>query len=358
MMMRACGLAVGWVFGVAWLNRVVLSLLLVTIPSLSRGDQPDSDGGSNYEQDLGALVRRAQASAVKIYGAGGGGLVAYQSGFLVSPLGHVATAWSHVLDVEPVVVLDDGRRFPSKIVGFEPRLDLAVLKIEAEELPYLELAPELPELADPILAISNLFGIASGDEPASVMKGAIAAITRLDARRGTFKTPYTGTVLILDLVANNPGAAGGAVIAADGRAVGMLGKELRDASAGVWLNYALPSQVLREAIANIVAGRAVVATDNSLPVLPRERSHNPTTLGLSLIPNVLEITPAFVDRVLPSTPAARADIRADDLILLVGNTRIDSQRTFIETLRRIDRRDPVVLTLQRGPRIVSARLEP
>lgn len=347
-----------WVVGMTRLAWVALGLWLLSMPSLSRGDQPGAAEGANYEPDLGSLVRRAQASAVKIYGAGGGGLVAYQSGFLVSPIGHVATAWSHVLDVEPVVVLDDGRRFPSKIVGFEPRLDLAVLKIEAEELPYLELVPELPELADPILAISNLFGIASGDEPASVMKGAVSAITRLDARRGTFKTPYTGTVLILDLVANNPGAAGGAVIAADGRAVGMLGKELRDASAGVWLNYALPSQALREAIANIVAGRAVVAADNSMPLLPRERSHDPATLGLNLIPNVLEITPAFVDRVLPRTPAARADIRADDLILLVGNTRIDSQRTFLDTLRRIDRRDPVVLTLQRGARIVSARLEP
>jgi S1-C subfamily serine protease len=311
-----------------------------------------------YEAELGVLVRKSQRAAVKIYGAGGGGLVAYQSGFLVSPEGHIATAWSHVLDVEPVVVLDDGRRFNAKIVGFEPQLELAVLKIDADDLPYLELASESPELADPILAVSNLFGIASGGEPASVMQGSVSSISRLDARRGTFKTPYTGTVLILDLVANNPGAAGGAVVGGDGRAVGMLGKELRDAAAGVWLNYALPSSSLREAVANIVAGRTVVASEPTSPALARDQSHQPETLGLSLIPNVLESTPAFVDRVAPASPAARADVRPDDLILLIGNTRIDSQRTLLETLRRIDRRDPVVMTLQRGSQIVSVTLQP
>lgn len=313
---------------------------------------------SAYEAELSVLVRKSQRAAVKIYGAGGGGLVAYQSGFLVSPEGHIATAWSHVLDVEPVVVLDDGRRFNATIVGFEPRLELAVLKIEAGELPYLELAESLPELADPILAVSNLFGIASGGEPASVMHGSVSAISRLDARRGTFKTPYTGNVLILDLVANNPGAAGGAVVGVDGRAVGMLGKELRDAAAGVWLNYALPASSLREAIGNIVAGRAVVASASETPPLPRDRSHHPEALGLNMIPDVLEHTPAFVDRVQADSPAARAEVQPDDLILLVGNTRISSQRSLRETLRRIDRRDRVVLTLQRGTQIISVTLQP
>lgn len=311
-----------------------------------------------YEPNLGTLVRKAQRAAVKVYGAGGGSMVAYQSGFLVSPSGHVATAWSYVLDVEPIVVLDDGRRFEAKIVGFEPRLDLAVLKIDADDLPYLELASELPEAAEPVLAISNLFGIAAGDEPASVLQGTVSAVASLDARRGTFKTPYTGSVLILDLIANNPGAAGGAVVTSDGRAVGMLGKELRDGSTGVWLNYALPSSVLREAIANIVAGRAVVEIEPTTPMLARDKSHAPETLGVGMIPDVLENTPAFIDRVEPKSAAARADVRPDDLVLLVGNTRIDGQRTLLDSLRRIDRRDPVVMTLQRGSQIVSVTLSP
>src|SRR6056297_3021758 len=88
-------------------------------------------------------VRDAQERVVKIYGAGGlAGLEAYQSGFLVSPEGHVATAWSYVLDVDPIVVLDDGRRFESTIVGFEPSLELAVLKIEASGVPFFRFSAE------------------------------------------------------------------------------------------------------------------------------------------------------------------------------------------------------------------------
>lgn len=356
--------AAGRSVGAMLLAARLLAAALLTLPAISLGaDQAGAPAVLAAAEKLGGgslsvWARQAQAAACKIYGAGGGGLDAYQSGFLVSPEGHVATAWSHVLDVDPVVVLDDGRRFPSTIVGFEPQLELAVLKIDADELPYFELAEQLPEVVEPVLAVSNLFGIASGGEPASVMLGSVAAISRLDAHRGTFKTPYRGPVLILDLIANNPGAAGGAVLTRDGRVVGMLGKELRDSASGVWLNYALPASTLREAIAAIVDGRSVVSASPDQPLLPLDQAHSPDSLGIVLLPEVLENTPAFIDDVRLDSPADAAGLLPDDLILLVGSTRIDSQRSLRDTLRRIDRRDPLQLTLQRGPQIVSVRLTP
>jgi len=328
--------------------RMIAILFCVSLPVIN---------GDAAEPELGSIVRKTQAAAVKIYGAGGAGMEAYQSGFLVSPDGHIATVWSYVLDVEPVVVLDDGRRLDGVIVGFEPELELAIIKVDADELPYLALSETMPEIADPVLAVSNLFGIATGNEPASVMQGMVAAVTSLDARRGTFKTPYSGPVMVLDLIANNPGAAGGVVVDANGVAVGMLGKELRDASAGVWLNYALPAAKLRPAIADIVAGR----TRETKPMtneLPIGKSHSLVTLGLGLVPDVLELTPAFVDHVLAKSPAATADVRPDDLILMVGNTRIDNQRTLMTLLRSLDRRDAVMLTVQRESRIVSIKIQP
>jgi serine protease Do len=298
---------------------------------------------------------------VKVYGAGGlSGLEAYQSGFLVSPDGHVATAWSYVLDVEPIVVLDDGRRFESKIVGFEPSLELAVLKCDGvSELPFFGVSEQTPcDWGDPILAVSNLFGIASGSEPASVMQGSIAALAELDARRGTFKTPYRGKVLVLDLIANNPGAAGGAVINARGELVGMLGKELRDSATGVWLNYALPVSALRTAIGDIIAGRKTTVATQTDPKLPREQSHNLEALGLVMIPDVLESTPAYIDSVVVGSAAARAQLRPDDLILLVDGKRVDSQRSLRALLRTVDRRDQVELTVQRDTEIVPSVLRP
>ena len=353
------------------MNRIVLGpLLLITLSVL------DTSLGwhvvslvrpASAQPPLDSIARKAQQKVVKVYGAGGpsgqaglAGLEAYQSGFLVSPEGHIATSWSYVLDVEPIVVLDDGRRFESKIVGFEPSLALAVLKIDGvSDLPFFRVRDEVRyQWGDPILAVSNLFGIAAGNEPASVMQGSIATIAELDARRGTFKTPYRGKVLILDLIANNPGAAGGAVVDIRGELVGMLGKELRDSATGVWLNYALPVTAFRTAIGDIIAGRkTTVATDDE-PTLPREQSHSPDGLGLVLIPDILESTPAYIDHVIDASAAADAQLRPDDLILLVDGRRVDSQRTLRSLLRTIDRRDQVELTIQRDTEILPVTLRP
>lgn len=326
-----------------------LLLILILIPKPATADQP-----------LGQWAREAQTRVVKIYGAGGlSGLEAYQSGFIVSPEGHIATAWSYVLDVEPIVLLDDGRRFESKIVGFEPSLELAVLKIEASDLPFFPVGEATSaQWGEPIIAVSNLFNIATGNEPASVMQGSIASTSNLQARRGTFKTPYRGEVMILDLVANNPGAAGGAVVDIQGRLVGMLGKELRDSATGVWLNYAVPASSLRKAIGDIIAGRQTTASAESNPTLPRDKSHGLQTLGLVMVPDVLETTPAYIDQVLADSAAARAALQPDDLILLVNGSRVESQRSFRAILRTIDRRDKVELTIQRDTEILPVVLRP
>ncbi|MFK8115364.1 MAG: S1C family serine protease [Rubripirellula sp.] len=317
-------------------------------------------GNVSAEHPLGKWARDAQKRVVKVYGAGGiSGLEAYQSGFLVSPDGHIATAWSYVLDVEPVVLLDDGRRFESTIVGFEPSLELAVLKIEASDLPFFRVPEDTSvQWGDPILAVSNLFGIATGKEPASVMQGSIAALTELDARRGTFKTPYRGKVMVLDLIANNPGAAGGAVVNVEGGLVGMLGKELRDTQTGVWLNYAVPAQSLRSTIGDIIAGRLTTKPVESNPVLARDKSHSFDTLGLVMIPDVLETTPAYIDDLRPNGPASRAGLRPDDLVLLISGKRVESQRSLQKFLRTIDRRDNVELTVQRDTEILPMVLRP
>ncbi|EMI17820.1 serine protease [Rhodopirellula maiorica SM1] len=329
-------------------GRVIAILMLAWLPMASAFAEPSLEQAAEH----------AQQRVVKIYGAGGlAGLEAYQSGFLVSPAGHIATAWSYVLDVEPTVILDDGRRFDAEIVGFEPSLELAVLKIDAADLPFFEVSGDVnAQWGDPVIAASNLFGIATGREPASVMQGSVAAVTTLDARRGTFKTAYRGQVLILDLVANNPGAAGGAVVNSNGELVGMLGKELRDASTGVWLNYALPASAFRKTIGDIIAGRVVQRMDDSEPKLPRDQAHSLATLGLVMVPDVLESTPAYVDHVAADSWASRAQVRTDDLILLLNGRRVEGQRSLRNLLRTIDRRDPVELTIQRDSEIIPITL--
>jgi serine protease Do len=315
-------------------------------------------GHQTRAASLAETVTGVQPLMVKVFGAGGRrGLEHYQSGFLISPEGHVLTVWSYVLDTEAVTaVLNDGRRFEAKLVGWDPRLEIAVLKIDATELPCFDLASAVElEAGDGVLAFSNLFGVATGDEDASVLHGYVAAKTTLAARRGAFPTPYKGPAYVLDAMTNNPGAAGGALTDRRGRLAGLLGKELRNALDNTWLNHALPVAEIAPAVGDILAGKIRPRSDE-----PRTRKPlQPMTLsllGIALIPDVLPKTPPFIDRVVDGSPAAKAGLQADDLVLFVNDRLASSIQVLREELSYIDRIDEVRLLVQRGQDLVEVSL--
>lgn len=310
-----------------------------------------------HAQTWSAVATRSLPKIVKIYGAGGvRGLEAYQSGILISGEGHVLTAFSYVLDTDYVrVTLDDGRRFEGKMVGADPRMEIAVLKIEATELPHFDLSETVEvEEGSRVLALSNLFGVATGEESASVQRGVMMAQTRLDARRGTFASPYRGTVYVVDAVTNNPGATGGALVNLRGQLLGMLGKELRNAQNGTWLNYAVPVSELRNSVADILAGKTLPA--ESAETLPPEQAHNLLAHGVVLVPDVLDHTPPFVDDVWPDSLAEVAGLMRDDLVVFVGEVLVNSVSAVQQELLRQDRTEPLKLVVKRGEDLIEVVL--
>jgi serine protease Do len=308
---------------------------------------------------LADVIRDVQPKVVKIYGAGGfRGLEAYQSGFLISAEGHVLTAHSYVLDADYITcTLDDGQKFEAKLLGADPRLEVAVLKIEAKDLPHFDLAQAATAIEGArILALSNLYGVATGEEPVSVQHGIISVVTPLEARRGVFETLYTGPVYVVDAMTNNPGAAGGALVNLRGELLGMLGKELRNARNNTYLNYALPVAELTSAVEQIRAGKA--------PPVPNDRPDtklaNPLTLealGIVMVPNVLERTPPFIDKVRAGSPAAKAGVKADDIIVFVDEKLIQSIAALATVLERIAIDDRVRLVLLRDKELVEVTVE-
>jgi serine protease Do len=298
---------------------------------------------------------------VKIYGSGGlRGLEAYQSGFLISADGHVLTAWSYVLDAEEyiTVVLDDGSRHGAKLVNHDPRLEVALLKIDATGLPYfnLDTAVELRP-GDRVLAFSNLFGIAVGAEPASVLHGNVVAVTELAARRGAYASVYRGPVYIVDAMTNNPGAAGGVLTDRRGQLAGILGKELRNSQDNTWLNYAVPIAELTASIDDMLAGRNPPRRDDENAKRPA-KPHTLGDLGIVLIPNILAKTPPFVDKLLPDSAAGKAGMQADDLVLFVNDRMVSSYEELVDELSFIDHIDPVRFTVQRGQELVDIEIGP
>jgi serine protease Do len=295
--------------------------------------------GAHATTGFTPTVRDVQPRLVKIYGAGGlRGMESYQSGMLISPEGHVLTAWSYVLDVdEPTVVLDDGRRFSAELVGADPITEIAILKIDTggEPLAHFDLSQAIAaDSGTRVLAFSNLFGIATGNEPVSVLQGYVAAVAPLEARRGAFSSNYRGDVVIVDAATNNPGASGGALTDAQGRLVGMLGKELRSELTGTWLNYALPVAAFEQTAEAIVAGRFTPAE-----LSEADRPEKPLTLaalGIALVPDVVTRTPPYIDRILPNSPAAKAGLRPDDLVVMFDAQIVTSCRQALEFVERID----------------------
>ncbi len=332
--------------------RVELAVMLCAFPL----------GSVLHAGDLQLTIRDAQTKVVKIYGAGGfKQMEAYQSGLLISPEGHVLTALSYVLDTDDLaVILHDGRKWTAEYLASDPITDLALLKLpdEAEQLPHFELRGATSSQARPgqrILALSNLYGIATGDEPVSVLQGVVTAIAPLKARRGAFQSNYRDEVYVLDAYANNPGAAGGALVDWQGNLLGILGKELRSEVTGTWLNYALPVPAIATTVDEMLSGR-VNSTPTALP--PEVPTHSTESLGISLIPNVLPRTPPYVDSLRRGSSADQAGLRPDDLVVFVNGEPIDSHKAFVQQLGRIENVDPVTMSVLRNGELREFALVP
>ena len=303
------------------------------------------------------LNLQVQPKVVKIFGVGGlRQLEAYQTGIFVSPEGHILTVQSLVLDDEEVtVVLSSGARATGKVTAVDPLLEIALVKIElGEPVEFFELDDALSlEPGARVFAFANVFGIAVYDEPVSMLHGVVTSIVPLSARRGAFQANYSGPVYVVDAATNNPGAAGGAVVDLQGRLVGLVGKELRSEVTETWLNYALPVSALREPVERLKAGEAVPPADE--PDVPSER-RTPADYGLVLVPDVVERTPPFVERVVPNSAAAKAGVRSDDLIVGIGTRTVASQRDLVRLLGGLEA-DKVELTLLRGTELIRIALQ-
>ena len=314
-----------------------------------------SDGAASFT----GVARLVQPKVAKIYGAGGTrGLEHYQSGILISAKGHVLTVSSYVLDSDEVtVILDDGRRYTAQQVAADPLTEIAVLKFDpgTEEIPHFDLSTAATaEPGSRVLAFSNLFGIATGDEPVSVLHGVLSAIAPLEARRGAFATHFRGDVYVVDAAANNPGAAGGALTDSQGRLLGMLGKELRSSLTDTWLNYALPVAAFAPTVDDILAGRFTPAELKDI-----DRPSNPLSLGMLgvvLVPDVVTRTPPYIDRVIPRSPASAAGLRPDDLVVMIDSQVASSCRQATSLIERLERDATVRLGILRADQFLEVTL--
>jgi serine protease Do len=330
------------------------------------------EGKSFASDSVKVVIDQCLTKTVKITGAGGYlGLEPYQSGLLIGEDGLILTVWSHVL-LEPgvTVTLHDGRRFSAEVIRVDPRWDLALLRIEGKAPAWFELdqAAAAVHRGQWVFALSNAFGVATGAEPLSVQRGVIAARGPLVGKRGPAGAEYRMEVYYLDFVTSNPGAAGGAVVDAQGRLVGMLGKALYHQSARIWANYAIPADLLARWVAEarsegVVASGSGPASPPAAEGMFLRKTASPQEveailrrLGLILVAEVVPRMPIYVDFVIPGSPAGQAGLKADDLIVTANGQVIRSGVELAALLQQLQPGQVVRLGVQRGEEFWEAEL--
>ncbi len=330
------------------------------------------------DESFARVAEEVNTKVVKLFGAGGfRGLASYGTGVLVSHDGgktiRILTINSHILDTRDLRIhMYDGTRYHGKVIASEPQLDIAVVeidsgkrKVEIEHYFDAEAAARKPvqEPGTGILAFSNQFQIATRDEPMSVQRGVIAAYSKLVGRIGVFEAAYHGDVYVVDAITNNPGAGGGVITTRKGELLALIGKELRNELTNTWINYAIPFNATVEVPDK--EGKKIKVT--LMDVLRKGKDYKPLPEikhlqlrvyhGIVLVPNVVERTPPYIEEVIPGSPADKAKLKPDDLIVYIDGLPTPDINTFNRLLAGYGPNQEPKLEIQRGDKLTTVPLK-
>jgi Do/DeqQ family serine protease len=254
----------------------------------------------------------------RFFGGGPGGGEQVQrslgSGVLVDPSGLIVTN-VHVIEGadEVKVSLADKREFEASIVLKDPRSDLAILRIKSNErFPYLEFADsDALRVGDVVLAIGNPFGVGQ-----TVTHGIVSAV----ARTQVGITDYQ--FFIQTDAAINPGNSGGALVDLDGRLVGINTAIFSRSGGSQGIGFAIPANMVRVVAASARSGGGAVKRPWLGARLQSLTSEIAESLGLK------RPVGALVASVTADSPAAKAGLKAGDVIVSVDGQQVDDPNAF------------------------------
>ena len=221
------------------------------------------------------------------------------SGVIVSKDGYIVTN-NHVVEgADSVhVTLDNGRNYKARVIGRDPQTDVAVIKIEADDLPAITFADSSNvEVGDRVLAIGNPFGIGE-----TVTTGIVSAT----GRRAGLGLAYEN--FIQTDAAINPGNSGGALVDIEGRLIGMNTAILSRSGGFQGVGLAVPSGMVRRVVDSLVENGKVIRSYIGAGV-------QDVTPDLADSFGLKDNTGALVTDVQPGTPAAKAGLKNGDVVL-------------------------------------------
>jgi serine protease Do len=231
--------------------------------------------------------------------------VALGSGFIVSADGYVVTN-NHVVEKggkEVTVTLDSGKELKAKVIGTDPKTDLALLKInEGGDYPYVKFAKELPRIGDWVLAIGNPFGLGG-----TVTAGIVSAEGR-DIGSG----PYDQFIQIDAPI--NKGNSGGPTFNLKGEVVGVNTAIFSPSGGSVGLGFAIPAQTV-DMVVDALQHGGVKRGYLGVQIQPVTQDIA-DSLGLKATEG------ALIAETQPNTPAASAGLKSGDVIVKLNSDAV------------------------------------
>ena len=260
------------------------------------------------------------------------------SGFIIDAAGHIITNNHVVAGAERLTVtLPDGRLFEAETVGRDPRTDLAVLKIEGDDLPVVALGTSRDlAIGQWVIAIGNALGLPGGP---TVTVGVVSA---------TGRTARPDETFLFDLIqtdaAINPGNSGGPLIDLAGRVIGIntLGAGLiRPGLQAQGIGFAIAIDTAKPLATQIIETGEVVHPYIGVGL----NYNNPTFAIQNELPNVAG---PVILRVEEGGPAAKAGLKPRDIIIAVNSDELVDESTLYRILSRLKPGDRLALTVLRG----------
>lgn len=232
------------------------------------------------------------------------------SGVIVSPQGYILTNNHVTTEADEIrVALKDGRETLARLVGADPETDLAVLKIDMEDIPAVTLAQsDAVRVGDVVLAIGNPYGLGQ-----TVTMGIVSAKGRSGLQLSTFED------FIQTDAAINRGNSGGALVNAVGNLIGISTAIFSESGGSQGIGFAIPSRIAKEVMLQIIQHGQVIR--GWLGIVPQLMNANlAATFGL---PNVHGIVIADLFK---NSPAHRGGLLPGDIITHINNQTLLNER--------------------------------
>ena len=282
-------------------------------------DRPASSSLSNDESPFppGSPMERFFRRFGAPNGGEGGGhqvITGQGSGFFITADGYAVTNNHVVQNAQTVqVTADDGKIYDAKVIGTDPRTDLALIKVEGKDFPYVKLADNAPRVGDWVLAVGNPFGLGG-----TVTAGIVSARGR-DIGAG----PYDDFIQIDAPV--NKGNSGGPSFDVDGNVIGVNTAIFSPSGGSVGIAFDIPSDTVKNVITQLREKGSVTRGWIGVQI-------QPVTPDIADGLGLKKAAGALVSEPQPNSPAAKAGIESGDVITSVDGTAITDAR---ELARRI-----------------------